>query len=154
MNIWQTTYISTINNEYIDDTTFDISSEQCSNCVKFIQKQLDHYWNRFRKEYLQELPEQQRYNQRNFKKNESLLIDDVVIIKGENYTPRNQWRKGRIINLVIGSDNLIRGATIECVINGKKSIIQRPIQKLIPLEITKRNTEVLPNVNNNLMRIV
>ena len=31
----------------------------------------------------------------------------------------------------------------------KKSIIQRPIQKLIPLKITKRNTEVLPNVNNN-----
>ena len=31
----------------------------------------------------------------------------------------------------------------------KKSIIQRPIQKLIHLEITKRNTEVLPNVNNN-----
>ena len=41
------------------------------------------------------------------------------------------------------------GATIECVINVKKSIIQRPIQKLILLEITKRNTEVLPNVNNN-----
>ena len=29
------------------------------------------------------------------------------------------------------------------------SIIQRPIQKLIPLEFTKRNTQVLPNVNNN-----
>ena len=31
----------------------------------------------------------------------------------------------------------------------KKGIIQWPIQKLIPLEITKRNTEVLPNLNNN-----
>ena len=89
------------------------------------------------------------YNQRKFKTDESFLTDDVVIIKDENYTPRNQWRQGRIINLVTGSDNLIRGASIECVINGKKSIIQRPIQKLIPLEITKRNTEVLPNVNNN-----
>ena len=77
-----------------------------------------------------------------------MLIDDVVKIKDENYTPRNQWRQGRIINLVTGSDNLIRGASIECVINGKKSIIRRPIQKLIPLEITKRNTEVLPNINN------
>ena len=89
------------------------------------------------------------YNQRKFKTDESFLTDDVVIIKDENYTPRNQWRQGRIINLVTGSDNLIRGASIECVINGKKSIIQRPIKKLIPLEITKRNTEVLPNVNNN-----
>ena len=89
------------------------------------------------------------YNQRKFKTDESFLTDDVVIIKDENYTPRNQWRQGRIINLVTGSDNLIRGASIECVINGKKSIIQKPIQKLIPLEITKRNTGVLPNVNNN-----
>ena len=91
----------------------------------------------------------QRYNQRKFKTNEILLIEDVVIIKDENYTSRNKWKQGRIVNLVIGSDNLIRGASIECVINGKKGIIQRPIQKLIPLEITKRNTEVLPNLNNN-----
>ena len=61
-----------------------------------------------------------------------MLIDDTVIMKDENYPPRNQWRQGRIINLAIGSDNLIRGASIECLINGKKSIIQRPIQKLIP----------------------
>ena len=61
--------ISAINNEYIDDTTFDISSEQCSNRVKYIQKLLDHYWSRFRKEYLQELSERQRYNQRKFKTN-------------------------------------------------------------------------------------
>ena len=88
------------------------------------------------------------YNQRKFNTDESFLTDDVVIIKDENYTPRNQWRQGRIINVVTGSDNLIRGTSIECVINGKKSIIQRPIQKLIPLEITKRNTEVLPNVSN------
>ena len=59
-----------------------------------------------------------------------LLIDDVVFRKDENYTPRNQWRQGRIINLVIGSDKLIRGALTKCVINKKKSNIQRPIQKL------------------------
>ena len=116
-----------------------------SNRVEYIQKLLDHYWSRFRKEYLQELPEQQRHYQRKFKTNESLLIDYVVIIKDENYTPQNQWRQGRIINLVIGSDNLIRGATID----GKKSIIQRPIQKLIPSKITKRDTEILATVNNN-----
>ena len=141
--------ISAINSEYIDDTNFDISSEQCSSCLKYIQKLLDHYWSRFRKEYLQELSEQQWYSQWKFKTDESLLIDDVVKIKDESYTPRNQWRQGRIINLVTGSDNLVRGASIECVINEKKRIIQRPIQKLIPLEITKRNTEVLPNINNN-----
>ena len=51
--------------------------------------------------------------------------------------------------LFTDSDNLICGASIECVINGKLNVIQRPIQKLISLEIIERNTEVLPNVNNN-----
>ena len=139
--------ISAINIEYIDDTTFDWKYIQ--NCAKYIQKLLDHYWSRFRKAYLQELSEQQRYNQRKLKTNERLSVDDVVIIKDENYTPQNQCRQGRIINLVKGSENLIREALTECVLNGKMSIIQRPIQKLASLEITKRNTEVLPNVNNN-----
>ena len=68
------------------------------------------------------MSEQQRYNQRKSKTDESLLIDDVVIIKDENYTPRNQWRQGRIINLVTGSNNLIRGASIACVINRKRAL--------------------------------
>ena len=67
-----------------------------------------------------------------------MSVDDVFIIKGENYTLQNQWRQGRIINLVIGSDNLIPGASTGCVLNAKKSIIQRPIEKLASLEITKR----------------
>ena len=41
--------ISAINNKYMDDATFDISFEKCSNRVKYIQKLLDHYWSRFRK---------------------------------------------------------------------------------------------------------
>ena len=67
-----------------------------------------------------------------------MSVDHVFIIKDENYTLQNQWRQGRIINLVIGSDNLIRGASIRWVLNAKKSIIQGPIEKLASLEITKR----------------
>ena len=58
-----------------------------------------------------------------------MLIDDAVIKKNENYPPRNKWTQGRIINLAIGSDNLIRGEREK---RGKRSIIQRPIQKLVP----------------------
>ena len=58
-----------------------------------------------------------------------MLIDDAVIKKDENYPPRNQWTQGRIINLAISSDNLIRGEREK---RGKRSIIQRPIQKLVP----------------------
>ena len=75
--------ISAINNEYIDDKTFDISSDKCSNRLKYTQKLLDYYWSRFRKEYLQELSKQQRYNLRKVNTNGSLLMDGVVILKDE-----------------------------------------------------------------------
>ena len=124
-------YRQLISNIY--DTTFDIKYIQ--NCAKYIQKLLGHYWSRFRKAHLQELSEQQQYNQRKFKTNESLSVDDVFIIKDENYTLQNQWRQGKIINLVIGSDNLIRGASIRCVLNDD--------------QLKNLHLQKLPNVNNN-----
>lgn len=48
------------------DDTYEISTEQCPDRVEFIQKLFEHYWNRFPKEYLDELLE---------------LLDCLVILK-------------------------------------------------------------------------
>ena len=96
---------------------------------------------------MKELIEQQRHNQRKYKLNETLLPDDIVIIKDDSHVPRNQWRHGRVISVIKSEDNLVRGAIIEVYLNGKKHEIQRPVQKLIPLEIASSSKKVLPNVN-------
>ena len=90
-----------------------------------------------------------------------MLPDDIVIIKDDSHVPRNQWRHGRVISVIKSEDNLVRGAIIEVYLNGKKHEIQRPVQKLIPLEIASssktpesnkklqstNNGQILPNVN-------
>ena len=60
----------------------------------------------------------------------------MVLIK-ENVTPRMNWKMGKVESLIIGRDNLIRGATLKTYQKktNKTCIIRRPLQYLIPLEV-------------------
>ena len=52
--------------------------------------------------------------------------------------PRLSYRKGKAEKLIYGDDNLVRGADV-CLyqnILGKSIIIRRPLQLLVPLEVT------------------
>ena len=60
---------------------------------------------------------------------------DVVIVFEES-TPRGQWKLGHVKKLIVGKDNQIRGAVIDIVTGkGRLMEIERPVQKLYPLEI-------------------
>ena len=79
-------------------------------------------------------------------KGNALNVGDIVLIKGEENVPRTQWRIGKINKLVIGKDAQVRGA--ELVVISKtagKTVCQRPIQKLIPFEITTNKRELSNN---------
>ena len=41
--------------------------------------------------------------------NQFLKLNDMVLIKDNELLPRNQWRKGVVHELVVGSDNQVRG---------------------------------------------
>ena len=66
------------------------------------------------------------------------MCDDVVLIQQEN-RPRVKWRKGKISKLHNSKDGLVRGA--ELVVNkgmsNKTITIRRPVQHLIPLEMSR-----------------
>ena len=52
--------------------------------------------------------------------------------------PRLSWQKGKVEKLIYGDDNLVRGADV-CVYQdklGKTIVIRRPLQLLVPLEVT------------------
>ena len=75
-----------------------------------------------------------------------LNVRDIVLVKGEEKVPRTQWSIGKINKLVIGKDAQVRGA--ELVVTSKteeKGVCQRPIQKLIPFELTTDNRELSNN---------
>ena len=58
-------------------------------------------------------------------------MGDIVVIRDEKM-PRQQWRLGRVIELIIGRDKRVRAAK---VLVGKTGVIlDRPINLLYPLE--------------------
>ena len=92
------------------------------------------------------------YKKENVKSNANKLVKgDVVLIRDDNKLPRNQWRLGKIESLVVGNDGNVRGAQLTSISKcGKRTNAFRPVQKLIPLEITNgENIDDNKNADSN-----
>lgn len=61
----------------------------------------------------------------------TLKVGDVILI-GEDNTPRQTWKMGRITELFPGRDGLIRYCTVRTPMG---SLLRRPVQLIYPLEI-------------------
>ena len=110
---------------------------------KYVRDLLKHFWTRWRNEYLTELREY--HKQIVPRKSELISEDDVVLIIDEKQ-PRITWRVGRVVELLQGANDVIRGAKILChTEQGRLSTIRRPVNKLVPLELSKDT-----NVDTNL----
>ena len=60
-----------------------------------------------------------------------------MLVHDEN-AKRGQWKIGIIEKLIVGKDGQVRGASVRMTIPGKGKLqyLNRPVQKLYPLEIT------------------
>ena len=113
--------------------------------ITYVRNIVDHFWSRWRNEYLRELRE---YNKvKNSKNAINPSINDVVLIYDEKLK-RSRWRMGRIKNLIVSRDGKIRAAQVNVISNGALSTLTRPINKLYPVEIHVNN-EVYKDVNIN-----
>ena len=61
-----------------------------------------------------------------------------MTIQDENRKNRSFWRLRKVQELIAEKDNVTRGAKL-LMANGRR--IERPIQKLYPLEVSKENPE-------------
>ena len=99
-----------------------------SRHYKYVECLLEHFWKRWRTEYIPSLREfQKAYH----KSNIIPQVGEIVNIF-EDKQPRQKWLLGRIIELVSSKDNLVRAAKI--YIGKTKRVIERPINKLYPVE--------------------
>ena len=95
---------------------------------------VDHFWKRWRREYLVDLGEHHRLVASK-QKTQPVRVGDVVVVHEDNVR-RNQWRLGKIESLIIGRGGVVRGAVVKLgERNRKSSMIERPIGKLYPLEL-------------------
>ena len=116
------------------EDTAEITQQQYKR-VKFI---INYFNNRFYEEYILALRERHQGDLRKFNNESKLCVNDVVLIQEEN-RPRVKWRKGKISKLLNSKDGLVRG--VELVVNkgmsNKTFTIRRPVQHLIPLEMSR-----------------
>ena len=116
-----------------NDNVITLDKTLITTRIKHVTAVLNHFWNRFYKEYLLSLCEKYRYQKNNTKKKRELKINDVVLIQDDKTTPRNNWRKGKVEELIVSRDSKIRGAVLR-VYNKKKDstfLLKRTVQKLI-----------------------
>ncbi len=112
--------------------------------LRYMQQCRDRYWKRWSKEYLQSLREHHKIVEGG--KN-SITEGDIVLIHDENVS-RNYWKLGRVIRIIEGKDGIIRGVTLKTTTKGNTYEIDRPIQKLYPMELKAESIQKKTECDN------
>ena len=104
----------------------EIPTTKPLNAVKrfeLVKTLTQHFWNRWQKEYLNNLQAVSKWK----KENQQPKVGDLVFL-AEDSTPALHWPLARIVELYDGNDNVVRVAKIKT----KKSVLIRPLSKLRP----------------------
>ena len=118
------------------EDSIDVSQETLSKRAKHFGKIMEHFWKRWRAEYLLQLRECHRYSMgaRSMPQH-GLKQGDVVLVHNDKHL-RGFWKLTRIERLLEGPDKQIRGAVIRIPSRSSSTILRRPLNCLYPLEIT------------------
>ena len=106
--------------------------ETVTRRARYLQKLMDHLWNRWRREYIPALRESHRLKLDSA--GQMAQIRDIVSVHDESL-PRTKWRMGVVHELIKGVDKKTRGAVVRITDKGKSSYLRHPLQRLCPLEI-------------------
>lgn len=108
-----------------DNELLDIPSNRL-NKFQLIQQRLQHFWNRWRREYLSQL----QARAKRWKPAIAIEEGKLIVIKDENVSPI-RWKMGRIIKLHPGEDGVTRVVTVKTATGELK----RPVEKICILPI-------------------
>ena len=103
--------------------TFESPKLTSERRFKLVQQLRNQFWNRWKKEYLNQLQTRSKWNE----PGKAPKIGDIVFLAEDN-TPPLQWPLARIIELYHGNDDVARVAKIKT----RNAALIRPIVKLRP----------------------
>lgn len=112
------------------------------NHWQLIQKRLQEFWRRWRREYLSQM----QGRMKRWKPPISIVVGKLVIIQDENQPPM-RWKMGRIIKLHPGDDGVVRVVTLKT----EAGFLKRPVERLCMLptiesdDVNHEEDPILPN---------
>lgn len=130
--------ITTLPHESVDEDEISDPSYAPSQATDVLKRSkrvallIQHFWTRWRQEYLTSLREFHRQSGTN---TEKIKVGDVVLIHDDS--PRINWKLAVVETVNRGADGLIRSANVRTV-NGTTN---RPITRLHPLEMKTEVTD-------------
>eukprot|EP00795_Rhopilema_esculentum_P016013 gene16013-7349_t len=130
-----------------EDIDYNETADVARKREQHVARVFQHYWRRWKKEYLIDLREYHKVPNKT-RDRPNINIGDVVTVQDENIRNRIEWKLGRVADLIIGRDDVTRGARIQLA-NG--NFIERPIQKLFPLELSSEPKEACATNENTTM---
>ena len=93
----------------------------------------------WRTEYLLSLRERSRVNKN--QREQAIWVGDMVILMNDK-SNRSFWQLGKIVELLPGSDGIVRAARVKLGnSDGKSTELRRSIEHLIPLEVRQESEE-------------
>ena len=120
-----------------DETSYKIEENNATKVkrrFRHLAKLRVHFWERWRKEYLTNLREHHRSKRE--KRDSNVKKGDVVLVFDENLK-RGFWKLSRIESLIVGTDEVIRGAKVRVMTTGNPVYLNGPVQKLYPVELNE-----------------
>ena len=121
-----------IKTEPQNDVIISETNGTLSKRLLHLERLIEHFYKRWKFEYLTELREYQSCN--NAAPTKSIQVGDVVLIEDKKL-PRSRWRLGLVTNLLQSKDGYVRGCRLR-VSDGKNTIfLQRPINQLCYFEV-------------------
>ena len=127
----------------IEGNDMEFTHESLNRRMDHLNKTLNHFWKRWKNEYLLQLRECHRYGPKTDVKGNTLSEGDVVLIHSDSKL-RGFWKLGRVQRLVKGDDGHVRGAILKVPSRtGQTTILRRPLKCLYPLEV---NSHLSKNV--------
>ena len=115
----------------VEDDLSSISDRDLRKRAKYVRQCKEALWKRWKNEYVRGLREQ--HNMGTGTRSCQVTVGDVVTILNEDYEKnRAKWNLGIVDQVFPGRDGVVRSVRLRA----GKSYLDRPVQKLYPLEMS------------------
>lgn len=129
-----------LHNDEDDEKDFEVTPQLLSKRMRYLNRMLDHFWTRWKSEYLLELRDAHRFHSEGTT-GQRIAVGDVVVIHSDE-KKRGFWNLGKVEEKVKGQDEQVRGAVVRVYTGQRKSkLIGRPVQRLYPLELRVQSNQ-------------